>query len=239
MGKSKSQAAADGKHNALYLRVSGRGQDTASQEPDLKRWADSQDLPVVWYRDKFTGKTMDRPGWNKLAKDIEAGKVRTAGLLAPRPIGTNRQGTDSASLRIWLSARSTWSVSRMGWTSRPPPAASWRTFSPLWPPMRPKFVPSASARAGSGPGRRQAPGKARRNPNPRQGDSGARHPGSTDEDRGGTDRQHCPGNRTVSSHDLSGSRSTRRGCEVRPGRRAGPVEARAPRPRPPPRSPPG
>ena len=76
MGKSKSQAAADGKHDALYLRVSGRGQDTASQEPDLKRWADSQDGPVVWYRDKFTGKTMDRPGWNKLAKDIEAGKVR-------------------------------------------------------------------------------------------------------------------------------------------------------------------
>ena len=96
MGKSKSQAADDGKHDAVYLRVSGRGQDTASQEPDLKRWADSQDGPVVWYRDKFTGKTMDRPGWNKLAKDIEAGKVRKAGLLAPRPIGTDRQGTDGA-----------------------------------------------------------------------------------------------------------------------------------------------
>ena len=64
-----------GKHDAIYLRVSGRGQDTATQEPDLKRWAESQDGPVVWYRDKFTGKTMDRPGWNKLAKDIEAGKV--------------------------------------------------------------------------------------------------------------------------------------------------------------------
>ena len=36
MGKSKSQAADDGKHDAVYLRVSGRGQDTASQEPDLK-----------------------------------------------------------------------------------------------------------------------------------------------------------------------------------------------------------
>ena len=49
----KSQAADDGKHDAVYLRVSGRGQDTASQEPDLKRWAESQDGPVVWYRDKF------------------------------------------------------------------------------------------------------------------------------------------------------------------------------------------
>jgi DNA invertase Pin-like site-specific DNA recombinase len=64
-----------GKHVAIYLRVSGRGQDTASQEPDLKRWADGQDEPVVWYRDRFTGKTMDRPGWLKLVNDIEAGKV--------------------------------------------------------------------------------------------------------------------------------------------------------------------
>jgi DNA invertase Pin-like site-specific DNA recombinase len=50
------------KHVAVYIRVSSRSQDTASQEPDLKRWAEGQDTPVVWYRDKFIGKTMDRPG---------------------------------------------------------------------------------------------------------------------------------------------------------------------------------
>ena len=88
----KSQAAADGKHDALYLRVSGRGQDTASQEPDLKRWADSQDGPVVWYRDKFTGKTMDRPGWNKLAKDIEAGKVRKLACWRLDRLGRTAKG---------------------------------------------------------------------------------------------------------------------------------------------------
>src|SRR3954453_2210943 len=62
---------------AIYLRVSSRSQDTQSQEPDLKRWADAQpkDQPVRWYRDKFTGKTMDRPGFNRLAADVEAGKV--------------------------------------------------------------------------------------------------------------------------------------------------------------------
>jgi DNA invertase Pin-like site-specific DNA recombinase len=62
---------------AIYLRVSSRSQDTQSQEPDLKRWAEAQpqDQLVRWYRDKFTGKTMDRPGFNRLVADIEAGKV--------------------------------------------------------------------------------------------------------------------------------------------------------------------
>jgi DNA invertase Pin-like site-specific DNA recombinase len=72
---AKPATMSSGKHIAIYLRVSGRGQDTASQEPDLQRWADGQDRPIVWYRDKFTGKTMDRPGWLKLSNDIEAGKI--------------------------------------------------------------------------------------------------------------------------------------------------------------------
>jgi DNA invertase Pin-like site-specific DNA recombinase len=63
------------KHIGIYLRVSSRRQDTRSQEPDLKRWAAAQDRPVRWYRDKFTGRTMDRPGWRKLEADIKAGKV--------------------------------------------------------------------------------------------------------------------------------------------------------------------
>ncbi len=61
---------------AVYVRVSSKRQDTRSQEPDLKRWieayADGQ--PVVWYRDKATGKNMHRPGWRKLEADIAAGK---------------------------------------------------------------------------------------------------------------------------------------------------------------------
>ena len=63
------------KHTAIYVRVSGKLQDTASQEPDLKRWVEGHDGECVWYRDKFTGKTMDRPGFNRLVADIEAGKV--------------------------------------------------------------------------------------------------------------------------------------------------------------------
>ncbi|WP_437228387.1 recombinase family protein [Planctomicrobium sp. SH661] len=60
---------------AVYVRVSSRQQDTKSQEPDLKKWADAQDGEVRFYRDKATGKTMDRPAWNKLQSAIEAGEV--------------------------------------------------------------------------------------------------------------------------------------------------------------------
>jgi DNA invertase Pin-like site-specific DNA recombinase len=63
------------KHTAIYLRVSSKQQDHASQLPDLDRWVAAQDGPVVWYRDKFTGKTMDRPGMEKLLADLRAGKV--------------------------------------------------------------------------------------------------------------------------------------------------------------------
>lgn len=63
------------KHIAIYVRVSSKAQDTESQEPDLKQWAGSQRDAVVWYRDRFTGKTMDRPGWNKLMEAVRAGKV--------------------------------------------------------------------------------------------------------------------------------------------------------------------
>ena len=47
-------------HIAVYVRVSSRQQDLRSQLLDLKRWADvhSSDIPVQWYRDKFTGRTM-------------------------------------------------------------------------------------------------------------------------------------------------------------------------------------
>lgn len=64
-------------HIAIYARVSTRKQDTRSQEPDLKRWLDAYTdaVETKWYRDKATGKTMDRPGWKRLEADIDAGKV--------------------------------------------------------------------------------------------------------------------------------------------------------------------
>ncbi len=63
------------KFTAIYLRVSSKQQDHASQMPDLERWAAAHDGEVVWYKDKFTGKTMDRPGMERLLTDLRAGKV--------------------------------------------------------------------------------------------------------------------------------------------------------------------
>jgi DNA invertase Pin-like site-specific DNA recombinase len=65
------------KHVAVYLRVSSKRQDTRSQEPDLENWVMSQFERVEWYRDKFTGRTMDRPGWQKLWRTVEGGQVST------------------------------------------------------------------------------------------------------------------------------------------------------------------
>jgi len=64
-------------HIAIYVRVSSRKQDTKSQEPDLKRWgsAYANGTPVKWYRDKATGKTMDRPGWKRLEDALATGAV--------------------------------------------------------------------------------------------------------------------------------------------------------------------
>jgi DNA invertase Pin-like site-specific DNA recombinase len=63
------------KHTGIYLRVSSKAQDHASQLPDLERWVAAQDGAVQWYRDKFSGKTMDRPGMEKLLTDLRAGLV--------------------------------------------------------------------------------------------------------------------------------------------------------------------
>lgn len=63
------------KHTAIYARVSSRGQSHASQLPDLERWIGAHDGSVVWYKDTFTGRTMERPGMDKLMDAIRAGKV--------------------------------------------------------------------------------------------------------------------------------------------------------------------
>lgn len=62
---------------AVYIRVSSKRQDTASQEPDIKRYLAANDLEgAMIYRDKFSGRTMERPGWKKLEDAIRAGEVK-------------------------------------------------------------------------------------------------------------------------------------------------------------------
>ena len=64
-------------HVAVYVRVSSKAQDAASQKADLDRWiaAQGKGVEVKRYADKFTGKTMDRPGWSKLMAAARAGHV--------------------------------------------------------------------------------------------------------------------------------------------------------------------
>jgi DNA invertase Pin-like site-specific DNA recombinase len=70
---------AGSKHVAIYTRVSTGAQDIRSQKPDLQKYVDGlpDGTPVKWYSDKFSGKTMDRPGWQKLETAIQRGEVLT------------------------------------------------------------------------------------------------------------------------------------------------------------------
>jgi DNA invertase Pin-like site-specific DNA recombinase len=76
----------------IYARVSKGSQDTASQEPDLKRWADAQAEPVAWFADKLTGKTMDRPGFNALMRAVQEGTVTTVVVWRLDRLGRTAKG---------------------------------------------------------------------------------------------------------------------------------------------------
>ena len=63
-------------YTAIYMRVSTDHQDTEIQKRDLQKWVESNEgANVQWYSDTATGKTMDRPGWQRLAADLAAGRV--------------------------------------------------------------------------------------------------------------------------------------------------------------------
>ena len=63
------------KATALYVRVSHRDQTHASQLPDLERWISAHDGSVLWFKDTFTGRTMNRPGMDKLLAALRSGKL--------------------------------------------------------------------------------------------------------------------------------------------------------------------
>lgn len=73
----------DGRAVAIYMRVKQGGRRSATQESDLqrwsdlKKWADDRGRKVRWYKCSWSGPSQNRPGWNKLIADVEAGKVGT------------------------------------------------------------------------------------------------------------------------------------------------------------------
>jgi DNA invertase Pin-like site-specific DNA recombinase len=82
------------KQIAVYLRVSTKRQDTASQEPDIERWIKAQEnsANVRIFRDKFTGKSMSRPQWDKLQNAISAGEVQTVVVWRLDRLGRTASG---------------------------------------------------------------------------------------------------------------------------------------------------
>ena len=80
------------KATAVYVRVSSKQQDQRSQESDLVRWAKGQEGEVVRYQDTFTGKTMQRPGLDKLLADLREGKLSTVVVWRLDRLGRTAKG---------------------------------------------------------------------------------------------------------------------------------------------------
>jgi DNA invertase Pin-like site-specific DNA recombinase len=77
---------------AIYLRVSSQSQDIRSQEPDLQTWARAQAEDVVWFKDRFTGTQMTRPGLDKLLADARAGKINKVVVWRLDRLGRTARG---------------------------------------------------------------------------------------------------------------------------------------------------
>ena len=76
----------------IYLRVSSKTQDTRSQEPDLQTWAKAQPDEVTWFRDKFTGTVVTRPGLDRLLADVRRGKIKKVVVWRLDRLGRTAKG---------------------------------------------------------------------------------------------------------------------------------------------------
>lgn len=63
------------KSSAIYVRVSTKDQSHASQLPDLERWGASHDGKVIWFKDSFSGRTLNRPGMDQMLDALRSGKL--------------------------------------------------------------------------------------------------------------------------------------------------------------------
>jgi DNA invertase Pin-like site-specific DNA recombinase len=99
---------------AIYARCSSLSQDLRSQESDLKVWATQQEatgVEIRWFTDRATGTNFNRPGWQALEADVNAGLVdrivvwrldrlgRTAGKTIMLLDHLERKGVAFVSLR--------------------------------------------------------------------------------------------------------------------------------------------
>lgn len=67
----------------IYTRVSTSRQRDDSQRSEITKWLESNAIDpsqVTWYADKESGTTLKRPEFERLQKDIFAGRVKTVVL---------------------------------------------------------------------------------------------------------------------------------------------------------------
>lgn len=79
---------------AVYLRVSSKTQDTKAQKPDLDRYIAglAEGTPVHVFADRFTGKTMERPGWKRLEAALHRGELGTIVVWRLDRLGRTAKG---------------------------------------------------------------------------------------------------------------------------------------------------
>ncbi len=75
-----------------YVRVSTQAQDETLQVRAIKRWADAHGHEVKWHRDRFTGKTMSRPGWSTLETEIRRGRAQVVVVWKLDRLGRTASG---------------------------------------------------------------------------------------------------------------------------------------------------
>ena len=74
----------------IYERVSSVSQDFDAQHRDLEQWATGKE--ARFFTDKFTGTTMERPGWEKLWRQCCAGKIDTIAVWRLDRLGRTARG---------------------------------------------------------------------------------------------------------------------------------------------------
>src|SRR4051794_22954448 len=65
---------------ACYCRVSSARQKTDSQKPEIRHWLQGNGIDpssVEWFEDRESGRTLQRPAFDRLQKAIFAGRVKT------------------------------------------------------------------------------------------------------------------------------------------------------------------
>lgn len=65
---------------ACYTRVSTYHQKNDAQKLEIQNWLDNHNIKnndIIWYEDKESGNTLNRPAFSRMQSDIFLGKIKT------------------------------------------------------------------------------------------------------------------------------------------------------------------